>query len=316
MNSNNNTLSCKAFAKVNLFFKIVDQNNTPNKAEPQTNKHFVQTVLFALNLHDEVTIDFIEKDFIEKHHNNNQTNCKITMEGLEGVDKIDETDNLAYKAAQFFTDFIDKAITLHIHIKKNIPLAAGLAGGSADAAAVLYLLNQKFKAYEERELYNAANTLGTDIAFSLYTIIQRENDSQKSVAAIGSHYGEVLESLEVNNTFCQNFQNSITLETFSEGISTKESYRKYDEMQKLNNSKSSQNEKIKDMNLLVEGLKSGDKNLILNNIFNDLEEIAYIFKPDLKTKLTYLNAPKNNQFAFITGSGPTIITINRTGNHV
>jgi 4-diphosphocytidyl-2-C-methyl-D-erythritol kinase len=83
--------------------------------------------------------------------------------------------NIAYKAAELFTRK-QKAVSgkqlagINIHIEKNIPMAAGLAGGSADAAAVLYGLNQMLDSairIPQSELLKLAAQVGSDVPFCL-----------------------------------------------------------------------------------------------------------------------------------------------------
>ncbi len=76
--------------------------------------------------------------------------------------------NIAYKAAKLFLDEAEEKIGVTIHIEKRIPVAAGLAGGSTDAAAVLIALNDMFcKKYTESKLMEMGARLGADVPFCI-----------------------------------------------------------------------------------------------------------------------------------------------------
>lgn len=80
-----------------------------------------------------------------------------------------DESNLAYKAYQLLRTYAKNKTPLHIHIKKNIPMAAGLAGGSADGAAVLRGLNQIWELHlSVDELCQLGETLGADVPFCIH----------------------------------------------------------------------------------------------------------------------------------------------------
>ena len=115
------SISLKAYAKVNLSLDILGKR--PN------GYHDVEMIMQQITLYDKVDIKKTDKD-ITIH-----TDCYYVPS---------DPRNIAYKIAK---DVLDKhTITsgIHIEIKKTIPVAAGLAGGSADAAAVIIGLNDLF----------------------------------------------------------------------------------------------------------------------------------------------------------------------------
>jgi len=80
-----------------------------------------------------------------------------------------DEQNLAWRAAQAFLTAVDSSMGLHIRISKGIPVAAGLGGGSADAAAVLLALNHMLEdRLQMSDLKTMARTLGADVPFFLY----------------------------------------------------------------------------------------------------------------------------------------------------
>jgi 4-diphosphocytidyl-2-C-methyl-D-erythritol kinase len=300
-------MKVKGYAKINLFFQICGLKKLESDfshSQKTREMHQISTIFYALDLADELTFSITEAE---------QFLCECKMAGVE------EKGNLAYKAAQFFSDQMinNKPFHVSINIEKNIPIAAGLAGGSADCAATLYGLNQLTKKYSESELYAVAAMLGADVSFSLLTIIRRER-GQKNVVAIGSNFGEVLEEIETNLSL------DVNLVTSDFGICTKESYEQWDllnsdkihnycvnqiEDNKFDQLHSSQ-QRIRDM---IDALKMGDFTRLTDlGFYNDLEEVALVLKPQLRD---LLNKSRQNGFpSFITGSGPTIIEVRGAQN--
>lgn len=76
-------------------------------------------------------------------------------------------ENLAFRAAKIFENAYGKALSFRISVAKRVPAGSGLGGGSADAAAVLDLLNERFRAFSEAELETLAASLGSDVPFLL-----------------------------------------------------------------------------------------------------------------------------------------------------
>lgn len=113
--------------------------------------HNIETILIPINLFDELYFSPLkEKKII------------IKVFGK----KIDKKNNLVYKAAKIFLDTFEIKEGIKIILKKNIPLGSGLGGGSSDAGATLYFLNQIFgKIAKEKELYNLAEKIGMDVPF-------------------------------------------------------------------------------------------------------------------------------------------------------
>ncbi len=134
-------LKIKANAKINFSLCICGKR--------QDGYHLIDTVMHSIDLYDEIKI--------------NKSNSITVI--CDKADIIME-ENIAYKAAKLF--FLDYGINggAQININKNIPLAAGLGGGSADAAAVLLGLNRLYNAQiTEQQLCKIALKLGADVPF-------------------------------------------------------------------------------------------------------------------------------------------------------
>lgn len=137
------TLSCPA--KVNLFLKVVGRRSD--------GYHDLVTVMQPLTLADELVLTLSEND--------------IVLE-CDQPDLPLGKDNLAYRAAEAFRKASSRTFGIHLKLTKNIPLAAGLGGGSSDAAGVLLGLNRLLgQPLSAGRLHELARTLGADVPFFL-----------------------------------------------------------------------------------------------------------------------------------------------------
>lgn len=133
----------KAYAKLNLAFEVLGLRGD--------GYHEVRTVLQTIELWDD--LEFFEADVLETR-----------SEGLE----IHWQDNLVYKAACSLQRFTDSRPGALIHLRKGIPISAGLGGGSADAAATFNALNDLWRLDLAPDvLHDLASELGVDIPFLL-----------------------------------------------------------------------------------------------------------------------------------------------------
>lgn len=139
----------KAYAKINLYLDIMKKR--------EDGFHDILTIMQIVSLYDEVDITL------------NMTK-EITVKMLNSDVNIPQEKNIAYVAAKKFYDNLDfiPISGADIIIKKNIPMAAGLAGGSADAAAVLRGLNYLYgKPYTREELCEIGMEIGSDVPFCI-----------------------------------------------------------------------------------------------------------------------------------------------------
>ena len=136
-------LSALAYAKINLFLKVVGKRND--------GLHDLDMIMQSISLADKITVEETDTSGIT-------TLCDC--------DILD--DNIAETAAVEYFKWANMANqNISISIEKNIPISAGLAGGSADAAAVLYLLNRIYKMLSDDELLTLAGKIGADVPFCL-----------------------------------------------------------------------------------------------------------------------------------------------------
>ncbi len=139
-----------AYAKVNLFFGIVEKSND--------GYHGVSTVMHSLSLADVLTIR-AEKSLLPQ--------IKLQVFGDDAVPE--DSRNLVWKAADAFMKASGKTFSVSIRLEKHIPSQAGMGGGSSDAAATLRAMNRLAGyPFDGDRLCEIAATLGSDVPFCLY----------------------------------------------------------------------------------------------------------------------------------------------------
>ncbi len=146
-----------ANAKINLFLEVLRKRDD--------GYHEIETVMTTVNLADEICISPTDDGI--------SLECDISdCKRCSDLPNLSLHDNLAYTAASVFFDTLSEKNVphcgAHIEIKKKIPVKSGLAGGSADAAAVLRGLNILFdNPLSHTELHRLAYGLGADVPFCL-----------------------------------------------------------------------------------------------------------------------------------------------------
>ena len=143
MPTDDGSVRVAAPAKVNLFLKIL--------AKDESGYHQLETLYSAVDLCDEVVLD--------------RTGRGVSIE-VVGPSVGPDEDNLAYQAVKALLDAAGLTTGVHIHLTKNIPVAAGLGGGSSDAGATLRALNELLKnPFSGAALLQIAGRLGADVPF-------------------------------------------------------------------------------------------------------------------------------------------------------
>lgn len=144
----NNILFKKAPAKINLTLDVTGKR--PN------GYHELKMIMQTIDLYDELSFEAIEAKKI-----------LFTM-NKELPDKISAEKNLVYRAALLMKEKYNISGGIKIHLTKNIPAAAGLAGGSADCAATIEGINELYKlGLTKNELCEIGVTLGADVPFCI-----------------------------------------------------------------------------------------------------------------------------------------------------
>jgi len=252
-------------AKVNLHLSVGD-------VRPD-GYHELVTVFQALSLTDEVTVAVTEDPGVE-----------VYGEGEGSVPT--GANNLAWKAAQALAAHVGKAdgeSKVRVVLRKGIPVAGGMAGGSADAAATLVGLASLWKLDISRdELAGIAAKLGSDVPFALY-----------GGTALGTGRGEQLVPVLSRHTF------HWVLAFDQRGLSTPRVFGELDRLREEGNPP-----RIGSHTPVVEALASGDPRQLALLLGNDLQAAAVSLRPGLRRTLRAgVNA--GALAGTVSGSGPT-----------
>ncbi len=217
-------------AKINLFLQI-----TGNRADGY---HDILSLMCCIGLSDTIRLRLDEKT--------------ISLECAH-PDVPKDASNLAWRAAKLFFDIYGSGRGVHIALDKNIPVGAGLGGGSSNAAALLKGLNTHYgRPFSQPELMGMARSLGADVPFFIL-----------SKPAIASGIGDILEPYDHLTPY------PLLLVFPPTPISTAEVYKKL---------RLTENKKI--INKIIFGSNWGTHALGL--LYNDLEAAASAICPEIK----------------------------------
>jgi len=236
--------------------------------------HEVTTVFQAISLFDDVTL---------KHAPEN-SGISLTLSGAtsNGVPANDE--NLAVRAAKLMADKYDLATDLAIHLKKEIPVAGGMAGGSADAAGVIVAMDALFEIGLSRdEMEVMAAQLGSDVPFGISGGI-----------AIGRGRGDQLTPALSRGNY------HWVLALSGQGLSTPAVYQECDRLREGLDIASPQ---VSDS--MMQALRAGDPAALGLALSNDLQAAACSLRPALRLVLD-VGRDYGALGSIVSGSGPTV----------
>ena len=207
--------------------------------------------------------------------------------------------NLVYKAGleliELGANLRPELISFTIH--KSVPIAGGMAGGSADAAAALVALNELAQAKLEHKLPEAAARLGSDVPFAL-----------TGGSAVGLGRGEIINKIDTSAVL------HWVMTPSSEGLSTPDVYRKLDILRVEAGVDVSKIEQPEVPEALVEALISGDPYEVAQHMHNDLEIAAIALRPEL-ARILEAGKKAGSLRSMVSGSGPTIAHLARDRVH-
>ena len=251
------TFKCKAYAKINLFLNVFNKT--------KDNLHNLKSLVCFIDLYDEIIISESNKFLIK----------------IKGPFKnfVKKRENIIEKTFIIFSKFSGLKTNYKILLNKKIPVAAGLGGGSADAAVILQGLNLlNKKKIKKKDLFKLAMEIGSDVPACLYN---------KNVFFSG--YGQILSKAPKIPPV------SVLLINPCKELSTKKVFNIYKKKKLMKKS-----------------------NFIYKNFFlwileqnNDLQKYAEKFVPEIKEMIKFLSSSKNCFFSKMTGSGPTVFGLFR-----
>lgn len=248
--------------KVNLYLGVGDRR--------ADGYHELTTVFHAVSLADDITVRAADILSLRVHG--------------EGADEVPaDARNLAWQAAELMAEHVGRSPDVEITIDKSIPVAGGMAGGSADAAAVLVGINALWElGVPRRDLHAIAARLGSDVPFALH-----------GGTALGTGRGEELTTVLARNSF------HWVLAFGAGGLSTAAVYAEIDRLRA-----SGEPPQLLDPEPLLTALSSGDPLELAPLLGNDLQPASLSLEPNLRRTLR-AGAEAGALAGIVSGSGPT-----------
>jgi 4-diphosphocytidyl-2-C-methyl-D-erythritol kinase len=243
--------------------------------------HSVASVYLAVSLHEEVAATSTETPGIT---------VSLSADSTVDLDAVDiplNGNNLAYKAAAIMADVSEHATGVHLEITKRVPVAGGMGGGSADAAATLLACDALWNSGLSREeLAQLAAELGADVPFSLL-----------GGTAVGLGLGDKL------SPALAKAQTHWVLVTADYGLSTPEVYRTLDRLRDAEGVTATEPTGV-DPQILT-ALRSGDAEALSRVLVNDLQRASIELAPSLRDTLG-IGESHGAIAGIVSGSGPTV----------
>lgn len=251
----------RAYAKVNIGLDVVGKR--------EDGYHILRMIMQTVDIYDEIELEKLEE---------NEIKIKCNLPYIPT-----DSRNLVYKAAELFKNKYNIKTGVLIDVKKNIPVAAGMAGGSTDAAAILKGLNKLFNVgASNQELMELGVKIGADVPYCI-----------DGGTALCEGIGEEITKLpDFNNVILV-----VVKPPF--GVSTKAVY---------NNLDLSKIRRHVGINNIIKGMERRDLKLVCYNMKNVLENVTikqYPVIKAIKNDMIVLGA----QGALMSGSGPTVFGI-------
>lgn len=259
-----NSIQLKSRAKINLSIDVLGKR--------EDGYHLVEMIMQTIDLFDKIKIFSLKEDTIIIESNS--------------LDIPLDSTNIVYKAADLIKKQYNIKEGVKIIIEKNIPIAAGMAGGSSNAAAVLVGLNQLWQLkLSENKLKELGLKLGADVPFCI-----------GGQTALAENIGEKLTKIDglSENIFILVCKPELF-------VSTKEIYEEIDSkiIEKRPNNK-----------LLIQLLKENKIQQIADNMYNVLEEVTREKYPVIE-EIEKIMMENDALGSMMSGSGPTVFGLYR-----
>lgn len=256
-----------AFAKINLYLDVL--------ARRTDGFHDIKSVMQSVSLCDFVSCE------TTSHVGNISLECS-------DVSLASGEDNLAYRAARLFFEQYGIKSGVELYIEKNIPISAGLAGGSTDAAATLVLLNNIFGVgASTHELCMLGARIGSDVPFCIVG---------GTCAAFGR--GEELDALFSELVL------DLVIAKAGDGISTPAAYRLLDERFGESLGKDFGN-----LDAVASAVCLDDADALVRSLHNTFESVVLECHTEARLAKKYMLSSDGCRAALLSGSGPAVFGI-------
>lgn len=245
--------------------------------------HEVTTVFQAISLFDDVTVETAAE--------NNGISIQVTGQTSTGVPS--DSSNLAVKAATLMIKNYDLPSDINIKLKKEIPVAGGMAGGSADAAGVIVGLDSLFELGLSRdEMEMVGSKIGADVPFSICGGV-----------AIGTGRGDQITPALFKGSY------NWVLALSGQGLATPSVYAECD---RLREGLSISTPVVSEQ--LMQALRAGDAKALGKSLSNDLQPAACSLRPALRLVLD-VGLDYGALGGIVSGSGPTVAFLVKDDDH-
>ncbi len=258
----------EAYAKINLSLDVSGRRDN--------GYHDVRMVMQSISLHDTLTFEKREDFSLATD------NVELTKESDEGK------ENIILKACRVLTEYKGAFGGAKITLTKRIPIAAGMAGGSTDAAATLRGLNRLYDlGLSLKELETIAVKIGADVPFCV-----------RGGTALSEGIGEILTTLKTPS------ETKIVIVKPDINVSTKDVYEAFDSLSKPSHP---------DVDAMVKAVNDDDLDAVVSNLGNSLEAVTKGLHPIIGEIEDFMlsNGAKG---ALMSGSGPTVFAITDAEN--
>ena len=296
-----NKIKLKAFAKINLALDVL--GTMPDGF------HEVRMIMQQIDLHDDITVEWVPEleDELLFLEDSTDSDPPVVLINSNSSDIPMGQTNLVYKAAVLMAEKygIGDIGTVRINIEKNIPVAAGLAGGSSDCASVLHALNLIWGPdLSLAELCEAGAALGSDVPFcvmgqaaanpELNTFFK--DDPLAAHCALATGRGTDLTPLP-------GLSSIVVLSKPDISVSTAEVYRGIDSVTI---------EERPDIDSMIAALAENNHKVVEENMVNVLENFTLRRYPNVVYTKNKMSDLCKNSHAIMSGSGPTVFCLCET----
>lgn len=296
------TLEMNAYAKINLFLSV--------KERFKNGYHSIESFMQQVELHDTVIVS--SETEVNRSADNLSTTGKQSIVDDQkhlNIDFItdskelrDEGNNLVVRAAKLMAEEFSPSDSqkIKIELNKRIPIAAGLAGGSSDAAATILALNKMWEIDANLgELMDLGKRIGADVPFCIMANAKSNTNSgfvdnpRASTAAVATGIGENLLPVTPFDGWAILIKPSLSVSTG--GIYEKVSIENY-----------TPNTTSKE---LTEAIIDRDFPIIRQNLYNVLETVSLREYPVIADTKNILREMSSSDLIMMTGSGPTLFVL-------
>lgn len=253
----------QAHAKINLSLDVLGRR--------ENGYHEVKMIMQTLNLCDDLTFEKLSAgEGVRLYTNSDMLNAE----------QASGTDNLIIKAAKKLSEYTNQSFDVKITLNKYIPIAAGMAGGSADAAATLRGLNKLFElGLSVDALKEIAVKIGADVPFCV-----------TGGLALSEGIGEILTQLSPLPSL------PVVICKPNVFVSTKDVYQAFDSEDKVNHP---------DVDRMVDAIKKYDYKTVVSLMGNVLEPVTVSTHPVI-SEIEKAIEDNGALRAMMSGSGPTV----------